>query len=350
MTMYEEHAGRLAGRFLKALAIAKGDVRGALGFVEGQARWNDDRKELTKALMVQKVGIGAIAVGGSALELVDVGVSFLGALRPLDIASRLTVARTAPAFTRLVGFGLGATGYSNLGEGMPIPVTRLSTSAMVLKPTKTAALLVVSGELLKLSSTGSETAITTDLAAAVGAAEDEAFLSPTMPGSVLYGAASVPSSGSNYTAIDADLRASLTLLIAAKSTLLNVVVVMSPSTATSLSLMRTPSGEPAYEDVTVRGGTIGGLPILISAGVSGYIGLIDQDGIVLDEAPRVALDLSEDAAFEMSDTPGENSVTPTPAQVVSMFQTNSVAFRSVLYRAWATTRPGLTAFISGVSY
>lgn len=79
MTMYEERAGRLADRFLRALAIAKGDVRGALGFVEGQARWSADRKELTKALLVQKQAVGAIAVGGSALELVDVGVSFLNA-------------------------------------------------------------------------------------------------------------------------------------------------------------------------------------------------------------------------------------------------------------------------------
>lgn len=166
----------------------------------------------------------------------------------------------------------------------------------------------------------------------------------------MYGAGSVPSTGSTYTAVDADLKAAISLLIAAKTTLLNAGWILSPITAASLSLMRTPSGESAFEDVTVRGGTLAGLPVLVSAGVSGYIGLVDQDGIVLDEAPRVALDLSEDAVIEMSDTPGENSVTPTPSQVVSMFQTDSVAFRAVLYRAWATTRPGLTAFISGVSY
>lgn len=347
--MFESNPGRLTGQFLKAIGIANGVPGAAQGYVEGQAAWSDTRKEISKAIHFHKAAVTSITAGGSGLEFVDVGTSFLSALRPVSVASRFTSAKSVPLFTRIINWGSGAVGVSNIGEGMPIPMSRPSSSAITVMPRKTVAMVTMSKDLLKFARPGTEESITADLAAAAGAAEDVAFLSPAVAGSVLYGITPIASSGSTLSAIDADLKAAIAVLVAGRSTLAASVWIMSPTTATNLSLLRGSGGQPAYPDITVRGGTLAGLPVLVSAGVSGYIALIDQAAVFLSPA-QVALDTTEEAAMELSDAPTENSTTPTAAQVVSLFQTDSVALRAIVYRGWELVVPGLATYIAGAAY
>lgn len=349
--LIEHRKGQLAGQLLKGLALSRGDTAALAGHIEGLKLAAEERKQLQQSAALVKSAVGALTLGGNGgLQITEVGQSFLDALQPTSIVSRFTAAQRVPMQQRLVDFGQPATAVSNLGEGMPIAVTRSTLTATYLHRCKTCALTVVSRDVLRLSKAGTEDTITAGLAASVGAAEDVAFLSPAVVGSILNGAQSIASSGATVADVDKDLKSAIAALIGARSTLANALWIIGSNVATTLSLMRTSSGELAYEDVTIRGGTLAGLPVLVSAGVSGFIALVDQVGVALSDDVQVALDASEESVIEQSDAPINNSVAPTPAQVVSMFQTDSIALRALIFRGWALVRPGLAVYISGVSY
>ena len=63
----------------------------------------------------------------------------------------------------------------------------------------------------------------------------------------------------------------------------------------------------------------------------------------------VAVDMSREASLEMESEPVGDSVTPTPTEMVSMFQTNSVAIRAERWINWKRRRAAV-AVITGVNY
>ena len=64
----------------------------------------------------------------------------------------------------------------------------------------------------------------------------------------------------------------------------------------------------------------------------------------------VAVDMSREASLEMQSAPTHDSTTPTPVELVSMFQTNSVAIRAERWINWKRRRTAAVAVISGVNY
>lgn len=81
--------------------------------------------------------------------------------------------------------------------------------------------------------------------------------------------------------------------------------------------------------VTARGGTLAGLPLLtssalptIDAGHSPLV-LVDAGGIAVAQDPAFAFSIAESATLQLDDAPTNDSVTPTP--LISLFQGNLVA-------------------------
>ncbi|MDU3897845.1 MAG: hypothetical protein E7G69_15240, partial [Enterobacter sp.] len=64
----------------------------------------------------------------------------------------------------------------------------------------------------------------------------------------------------------------------------------------------------------------------------------------------VAVDMSREASLEMESDPTGDSVSPTGTELVSMFQTNSVAIRAERWINWKRRRTAAVAVISGVNY
>ncbi len=61
--------------------------------------------------------------------------------------------------------------------------------------------------------------------------------------------------------------------------------------------------------------------------------------------------MSREASLEMADNPAHNSDTPTGAtSLVSMFQTNSVAFRVERFINWARRRASAVAILTGATW
>lgn len=216
---------------------------------------------------------------------------------------------------------------------------------------------------MQASTLSSDYLLAEDLIAAGAEAIDRCLLNPNgagiayeRPASIFYGAHSQASTGSSLSQIDADLDNALQYMVAAGSDLLNGVWLLRPESATYLSGLRDPSGARAFPQLSVIGGYLKGLPCIVSAAMaepgsppSGFIGLVDGSQIALMDEGASQLAVSRDATIQLLDNPSSSSATGTPANAVSMFQTNTVAIRSTQWINWMLRRPFAT-LISGVTF
>ena len=137
---------------------------------------------------------------------------------------------------------------------------------------------------------------------------------------------------------------------------------MSATVALALSLMQNPLGQAEFPGISMNGGTLFGLPVIVSEYVpvvtastdpvddGAYVVLVNASDIYFADDGDVAVDLSREASLEMADNPAHNSGTPTPAQLVSMFQTNSVAFRAERTLNWMARRANAVQVLSAVKW
>jgi len=110
--------------------------------------------------------------------------------------------------------------------------------------------------------------------------------------------------------------------------------------------------------VTMTGGTLDGVPLRVSqylandggSGGAPFI-LVDEAEIYLADDGSVTLDASDVASIEMSSTPAGSSSTTVAASsvnLVSMWQTNSIAFRAERFIWWGPRRSGALQWIDGM--
>jgi hypothetical protein len=127
---------------------------------------------------------------------------------------------------------------------------------------------------------------------------------------------------------------------------------MRSTTALALSLMTNALGQSEFAGITMNGGTLSGLPAIVSEFVpEGYVVLANASDIYLADDGEVAVDMSNQASLEMANNPEHDSTTPTGATgLVSLWQTNSVAFRGERIVNWARRRPSAVAVLSGVAW
>lgn len=78
--------------------------------------------------------------------------------------------------------------------------------------------------------------------------------------------------------------------------------------------------------------------------------LVNAQDVYLADDGQVVIDASREASLQMEDSPTNSSKTGTGAQLVSMFQTNSVAIRAERFINWRKRRPEAVAYVSGVNY
>src|SRR5690606_22534339 len=126
--------------------------------------------------------------------------------------------------------------------------------------------------------------------------------------------------------------------------------VMSSSTALALSLMRTALDQSEFSGVTMNGGTFMGLPVVTSSYAGDNVVLMNASDVWVADEGGIAVDFSTEASLQMMDNPTVNSITPTATDLVSMFQTNSVAFRAERTINWARRRDTGIALITDVAW
>ena len=323
------------GRFLQCLAIGGPGAAGA-AFASAQ-NWID-RDLIAYAA---KAAISAIDTDDYPAALQPVADAFLGAMRAHSISLRLIERlRRVPLLTRV--YVSASTGQAiEVSEGQPIPVLSGDWSATTLAPRKFAGISVQTLELVRSANAVASAAIGDDLARAVAEAENTAFASPDVAGSVLDGAPSIASTGTTDEAISADLRDLFGMVRGDGTGAL--ALVMHEQTAAHIHF----SDPSKFPLIGPQGGSVAGTPVLISNEAVRLAGspteraicLVDASQIFWADRGRVELSTTREAALQLDTEP-----TAGATNVVSMLQTDSVATKALRESSWYA-RAGASAFL-----
>ena len=359
---------------VKALARLDGDsvrekARELYG--ENSATYGAFVKAAVPAASTTNSGWAGALVGDESSAFAD----FVEFLRPMTILGKFGMngvpsLRAVPFRVPLIGQTSGGDGYW-VGEGKAKPLTSFDFTRTVLEPLKVANIAVATMETLRDSSPAAEGIIRDQLAAALRERMDRDFIDPAKaasagvsPASITNGSTVLISTGSTADDVRADIKALLGAFIAANNAPTSGVWIMPAVTALAVSLMQNPLGQPEFPGISMAGGMLFGMPVIVSeyvpsdydpdgagAEVAGaMVALVNASDIYLADNGEVAVDMSQEASLEMSNTPTGSSVTPTGASLVSMFQTNSVAFRAERTLNWAKRRPSAVAVLGSVAW
>jgi len=352
-------------RYASCIALAKGNIMQAQQIA--MSRYGDDVEvnERIKAAVLAGTTTGAT----NAAPLVrseNFEGDFVEFLRPQTIIGKfgengIPSLRRIPFNTRIIGQTSGGAGYW-VGEGAPKPLTAFDYSAVELRWAKVANIAVLTEELLRFSTPSAERMTRDALAAALIERLDLDFITPSKaavanvsPASITNGVTPIVSTGTTEANLRTDLKALWASYITNNIDPSSAVYIMNPRTALSVSLMQNPLGQSSFPGLTMNGGTLLGVPVIVSnyvpvATAGALVILANASDIYLADDGQVSIDASREASLQMDNAPTNNSATATPTTVVSMFQTNSVALRAERYINWAKRRPQAVAFLSAVNW
>jgi hypothetical protein len=255
---------------------------------------------------------------------------------------QLARARKVPLLTRLIAVASGSTAYW-VGQGRAKPLSNPTFEANTLQPTKVAALVITSMELLQNSDVRTEAVLREDLVRSLAQAIDQAFLDPSGPGddatpaSIINNVISVvPTSGT-----PADDTAAL--LAHLGSDWLSPVFIMPGFAAAQLT-------SQTHPNVGFSGGEVSGIPVVTSPYVPfGLIVLLDAASVAVAEGDS-AVKVSRDASIEMSNTPAGDALTATGSSLVSLWQSNAVGLLAEHTINWRLMRANAAVYMENVSW
>ncbi|MBN8292827.1 phage major capsid protein [Rhodobacter sp. NTK016B] len=348
----------------------------ALGYLDHEKpleiakRLYGDNSPVVGVLTKANVVAGSSVSGTWAADLVgaETGVfaDFVEYLRPLTIVGQFGTGsipslRNIPFRTPLISQTGGGTGYW-VGEGKPKPLTAFDFDRTTLDELKAAAIAVVTEELLRKSSPAADMVLRDSLAAAVRARIDVTFIDPSIaasagvsPASITNGVSAIASTGNDADAIREDVRQIMATFIAANNAPTTGVWIMSSTTALGLSLLLNPLGQPEFPGITMAGGTFMGMPVIVSEYVpsvsaGSFVVLANASDIYFGDEGGMMIDVSREASLQMLDNPTNDVTTPTATSMVSMWQTNSVAFRAERILNWKKRRASAVAVLDEVNW
>lgn len=285
----------------------------------------------------------------------------------VDLERKLTIIGKVIRYMRRVPFNTrtllaaGGTASGWVAEGAPFPAQAPSMAEIVLTHSKNGALVVVTQELTRFWTQASEGIIRADLVAAGSESQDRLFIDPSVaaagldsPASITYGITPRHSSGSTVDAITADLKALAQSLIDLGSNLSAAVWVMHPRTALSMSVLRDSSGALAFASLGLTGGSVLGLPVIVSGSVPITAGspggqtivvLLDPKKVVIADDGLATIGATSEGTIQMTDTPGTGE-----QYALSLFQNHLAAILVKRYIRWARCDDSAVALLDGVTY
>lgn len=203
-----------------------------------------------------------------------------------------------------------------IGEGKPFILQAGTASNGLLKPFKMGAMTVIDEELDRLADIGTNTAISGLLKSANVRKTDSTFLSTAdevegvSPAGILKDAATTTSYSSLFKKhVDNGNNLKTSFLIMPVDTLL----------------------ETTGDFLQVIGKT--GVTLIASQYAPG-VSLMDAGNLMMNNSGSL-VKAARHGDVQMDDAPTNDSVTPTATTLVSLWQTNSVAYSAVTYLSWA---------------
>ena len=346
--------GQEFARYAKCLAQAKGNLMQAEQIAKSQ---------YPESARIQTVLKAAVASGTTTdaswaeplVQYQDFAGDFINFLRPMTILGKfgqggIPALRSIPFNVRIKGETSGGEGYW-VGEGAPKPLTKFDYNDVELRWAKVANIAVLTDELVRMSTPSAELLVRDSLAAALVSRLDIDFVNPAKaavagvsPASITNTATAVAASGADYDAFKVDAKTMMGRFITANIPLSDGVWIMQSTQALAFSLMQNALGQAEFPGMTMNGGTLLGLPVIVSQHVpSGVIALAAASEIYLADDGQVMIDTSREATLMMDSA-------PTSVATRSMFQHNEIAIRAERYINWSKRRAAAAQYISGAAY
>lgn len=357
----EPEPGIRLARFVKCKAMARLEQADAVRIAEREYGTRDP--QLVQIVKVGEVPAMTTAAGGDGFIPAEAGFGdFAEYLRPATIVGKfgqggIPSLRRVPFRSGLVTMTTGAVGYW-VGEAKAKPLTSIDSARTHLLPLKTAAIIVLTMELVRDSSPSAEVAIRDEMRAAIVAKIDQTFIDPAVtavagvsPASITNGQAHVASSGPDADDIRMDLRSLFALFDAANNPASGAVLVMSTANARALGFMVNPLGQAEFPGMSVTGGSVLGVPVIVSDYADDTVALISAGDVFLADEGGVAIDMSTEASLEMSSTPTQHADgTPAGSAMVSLWQGNLIGFRAERTINWGHRRPVTAPYLTAVAW
>ena len=332
----------------RCLALGSIEKRDASQIAE--RLYNDERIVKTTEAIMTKAAVNPQTSDSALVTESGVYGDFIEYLMPRTIVGNLPM-RSVPFRVPLIAQdSIGSANW--VGEGSPKPATSQEFSQTSMDPLKVAAIAVASTELLRDSSPAADALIRDSLVDALRMQIDTSFIDPSnsgaanvKPASITNGLTGVTASGNDADALRADMKAVFTTFIQANRNVNACSWVMDGSTALAISLMTNSLGQSEFPGMGMNGGTLGGLPVVVSEYVTaGDIYLVDAGNIYWATDGGIELSMSDQASVEMNDSPDGTG------SLVSLWQNNLSAFRVEQRLNWMLRRANSVARITGAAY
>jgi HK97 family phage major capsid protein/HK97 family phage prohead protease len=336
-------------RTAMALVQGKGDSMRAIHFAQ---RFKDSTPEVE--LMVK----AAVAPGdtltpawaGVLVQIRNAENEFLELLRPATILGKIPNLRRVP-FNTQVPLQTGGGTYGWVGQGAPKPVTKLALTTAALQFSKAAGIIVMTEELVKLSTPSAEAIVRADMIAGIAQFLDTQFIDPAValvanvsPASITNGAGTAASSDNAST----DLSTLLAHFSTAGYPLSSLTLIMSEKNALAMGMKRDALGNKVFPSMGVDGGSAEGIKIIASnAAGTNVIGLSGPDILYADEG-GISIDVSREASVLMDSAP----MNPPDATAVytSLWQNNLVGLRAERMINWQRARVPAVYYLTDAVY
>ena len=237
------------------------------------------------------------------------------------------------------GAGQSNATASFVAEAAPIPMSEMALTRVELRPLKVSALIAISKEMLQCADPAAERWIATEVEGAVANALDSAMLDPansggnSVPASIFDGVSALSGTtdpGNDLQALVGDFGGDTT----------RASFISRPETWAGIN-------GAGFDLCGVRDGEVLQAPAIASRAIpeagGSHIGLIDGSKIAF-AASEAVFRTSDKGSIQMADDPS------TPAQTVSLFQTESVGIGVTVYCNWKVMNPAAVSLSSGGTY
>lgn len=297
---------------------------------------------VTEALQqkaAQPAGVTYDSAWGGALVYAELSDAFGESLRNISVFDRaLPDTLRAPIKGKVIIITAGATA-ATVAEAGPKPASALSTTTADLEPSKISAYIVLTEELLRPIGSGPTQLIGRELRKALAAQTDSFFVSR-----LTTGISAVAASGSNTASgIREDLRALLEAVVIGPDA--RLFFVSNSLSAKRLSILGDVNGAQALVGMSPVGGTLFGIPFVISDAVSsGQVVLFDASQIATGTG-LIELDQSGVASLQLDTTP--DSPPLISSAYTNLWQSNARALRAERFLSVTRLRSTAVAHLSG---
>jgi hypothetical protein len=288
----------------------------------------------TKAAVLPGTSTGWGAQLGAYSQLAD---SFLLNLRQVSaFDALLPFTKSVPLGFQQIAVATGGASGAVIGEAMVKPIAKVSYSTSQLSVLKTVAIVIITSELLKLAN---DRIFQAELAGAVAAATDAEFCSQ-----ITSGLSPIASSGSTQANVLTDLNAALTAISFGAGS--QVFLLVTSGIAKYWSTLTGGSG-PVFPNMGVNGGTIGGMTVVVTSGLTQSFVAVDATQIGTMSG-ALELDGSDQSAVQMESAPDSPPTATT--NFVSLWQNNLTALKAVRFWSAKRLRTAAVSLVNAVSY